>query len=527
MTTRLAIVGDQPTRDPKLGFESYASALIDAIEGGQPAQYTLGLYGPWGSGKSSLLGALASGLRDNGKTVVIEFDAWRYQPGGELVASLLTLIARSLSGHAKLREFGEKIWRVVTAMVRATSLSVGEITGPKATIDGEVLVDALSQSRAPLNFVDAIQEMRAAADAVSGERIVVLIDDLDRCSPSNLVSVLETINNVMDLEGFVFVIALDYDVLVKAITVAYPHVSGHEFIEKMVQIPFRVPPLNTASAHVLRDLLPNLNSLVSLQDERFQSTLLEVIRRALRGNPRQAKRLVNSYLVLDRILVAQRSNSDRTLLLIVLGLQFGWPDAYRRLQRAVTIGALERAGELHDYFLEATDEQGLADFLDKALLDELASVSLLEIIHLAAATAPSTFTDDYDVQVEDLAHMLAVHGWVEVDLDIWKPGDDVEQGHIVRLALRGKRVAIEMREYTQGNQGKKRSAKTVFHTITHVPISDAQALEPTIERLSSSAGLSAWRKEKMAQRQSRLADVTHRVSAPQPAARKSARPPRA
>lgn len=512
MGDRLAVVGDLPTTQPKLGFESYAAALVDAVEGGKPAQYTLGLYGPWGSGKSSLLGALASGLRANGKSVVIEFDAWRYQPGGELVASLLTLIARAIEQNAKLRHFGSKLLDVAHAMVSASSLTFGGPTGATLEIDGEKAMRALDAEKAPPNFVDAIREMRRAADDISGERLVILIDDLDRCSPTNLVAVLETINNVMDLSGFVFVVALDYDVLVQAITAEYPHVSGHEFIEKMVQIPFRVPPLNTSSAHVLRDLLPNFQTLVSLQDERFQSVLLEVVRRALRGNPRQAKRLVNSYLVLDRILSRQKSAASRALLLIILGLQFGWPDDYRRVQRAVSMGALDTAGELERYFDDSEDEHGPAAFLTAVLSRDLASASLPELIHMAATTAPTSAADEREVLVEAVRGMVSAYGWQEVDADVWRPAAEVEQGHTVRLALHGRRLAIEMREYAQTNKthgrGTKRDVKHVFHTVTHVTLADFRTLEPTIERLSSSAGLGAWRKEKMEARQSRLTDVS-------------------
>ena len=54
MPDPLPIVADIPLPEPQLGFGRYASALADAIRGGQPPQFTVGIYGRWGSGKSSM-----------------------------------------------------------------------------------------------------------------------------------------------------------------------------------------------------------------------------------------------------------------------------------------------------------------------------------------------------------------------------------------------------------------------------------------------------------------------------------------
>jgi RecA/RadA recombinase len=51
MGSPIQIVADVPSSSPRLGFETYAEALADAIRGGIPPQFTIGVYGPWGSGK--------------------------------------------------------------------------------------------------------------------------------------------------------------------------------------------------------------------------------------------------------------------------------------------------------------------------------------------------------------------------------------------------------------------------------------------------------------------------------------------
>jgi KAP family P-loop domain len=61
----------------------------------------------------------------------------------------------------------------------------------------------------------------------------------------------------MDIPGFIFVLALDYDVLVRAVSYKYSHVSGHILIEKMVQVPFRVPRLDLDPDTFARELIPD------------------------------------------------------------------------------------------------------------------------------------------------------------------------------------------------------------------------------------------------------------------------------
>ena len=78
MSDPIPIISDVPRDDPGLGFAEYAEALADAIRGGNPAQFTIGIYGQWGSGKSSLLNAIAKNLSRSSDVIPVLFDAWRY-----------------------------------------------------------------------------------------------------------------------------------------------------------------------------------------------------------------------------------------------------------------------------------------------------------------------------------------------------------------------------------------------------------------------------------------------------------------
>ena len=198
----------------------------------------------------------------------------------------------------------------------------------------------------PMERLDAafsrpFEELRGIQKTLKTQRIVVLVDDLDRCSPDKVVALLEAINLVMDIEGFIFVLALDYEVLVSAVDHKYPHVDGHEFVQKMVQLPFRVPPLPTSSATLLRDLIPNWTSFVASHPKEVVASLKDISQSALRGNPRQIKRLVNYVLLLERIVELRRLDVATESLVVIIGLQLAWPGLFREVQDAALLGSVD------------------------------------------------------------------------------------------------------------------------------------------------------------------------------------------
>jgi KAP family P-loop domain len=328
----IAIVADIPSENPGLGFPEYVEAIADAIRGGEPPQFTIGLYGAWGTGKSSLLKAIANVLSDTDSTVLpVLFDAWRHERSEHIVLPLLYRISQAAE-RSGYRALTEHLRRVLSALLFSLRFSVAGVG-----IDTDVARRNWEKSgltRLDDVFAKPFEELRGLPQTLGRNRVAVLIDDLDRCSPEKVVSLLEAINLIMDVPGFIFVLALDYDVLIKAVATKYPHVSGHEFIEKMVQLPFRVPPLTIGAEDFLGELIPGW-SLRTEFPEAFPELLTDVASLGLRANPRQIKRLINSFLLLDRIVERRGLEVDRELMTAMIGLQLRWPDHFRDLQDGI------------------------------------------------------------------------------------------------------------------------------------------------------------------------------------------------
>jgi hypothetical protein len=331
----IPVVVDVPTPEPGLGFVEYAAALSAAIRGGEPPQFTVGLYGSWGTGKSTLLGAVFRDLAQYEDTIAVHFDAWRHERAEHIVVPLLHAVHQAVTatGDATLVSH---LRRALESLVFSLNFKLAFV-GVDASKARERWEDqGLPQLDSA--FAEPFAALQRIPEALDGRRIVILIDDLDRCSPEKVVSVLEAINVVMDVRGLIFVLALDYDVLTEAVRVRYPHIAQpHVFVEKMVQLPFRVPPPDVRGATFLSELVPQLAE--TLDDRRdVADSITDIADIGLQRNPRQLKRLVNAFLLTQRIAELRKVSADDHLLLALLGLQLRWPDRYRSLYASILAG---------------------------------------------------------------------------------------------------------------------------------------------------------------------------------------------
>ncbi|MFL0565907.1 P-loop NTPase fold protein [Microbacterium sp. 179-I 1D1 NHS] len=410
---RLPILVDRPTSEPKLGFENYVSGLAAAITGGNPARYTVGLYGPWGSGKSSLLTALASRLRRSGPAgngpIVVEFDAWRYASSSQLLLPLLHNIKQEVESRAAR---SNKEWLGELARRTAAAISSLEVSfmgiGLTANASGRNEVPD-SES-----FFMPFDEIRSLGSAVNeDERIIVLVDDLDRCSPDRLMDVIEAIHVLTDTSGIVFVLALDYEYLTSAIRRKHAFqnergewetVDADRYIEKVVQVPFHIPRMITKDADI-QDIVPDFGDLSDWMGNVAQADFFEIVEYGLRANPRQVKRLLNTFLLARHM--SWEQNHDAQLMLQAFGLQVAWPQKFEDLAFELrqqedhaptdTIDAVTAYSSLHVDSETGLEDEQLRVYLERVLTPETPIGALRGIMRLAQNVSDSVLPSMEDV----------------------------------------------------------------------------------------------------------------------------------
>jgi hypothetical protein len=212
---------------------------------------------------------------------------------------------------------------------------------------GTVEVENLSEI--VLQLREEFQSLAETHLLGTGKKVVFFIDDLDRVRPVKAVEVLEAIKNLMDIEGCVFVLAVDYEVVATGIHEKYGDLGqkGHNFFDKIIQVPFRVP----VSQYNINDFVKRLAMALDIKaDEKAIGAYTALIENSVGLNPRSIKRIFNSFILLDRVaerrrLYAENNDSSREqarkILFAVLCMEFAYGFLYKGMLKASGRGSDE------------------------------------------------------------------------------------------------------------------------------------------------------------------------------------------
>ena len=409
---------DIETDKDLLGFSVHANLIKDVVTNVKNLPITIGLYGDWGSGKSSVLKILEKELEEDKDSIVIYFDGWTFESFDDaklaLIQGIVDELEKSEKFKEKVKDKAEDIvnafsklkrsinWMRILKVTAKSAIPVlsASMTGGLSVIPMLIsafqehkddLTDILTGEKAEEFLKDIIgtdkEEKKYAAvrefrndfsDLIKKsryEKVIILIDDLDRCLPRHIIENLEAIKLFLNVPGTAFVIAADEYIVSNAIKSEYQSLIkaseqdkadrniGELYMEKFIQLPYRLPSLSNKEVETYVNLLfcqselpqetfntiqkdfieftttskfeiyswDRINTILS--DERygnlqttigFMSRFSNIISVALRRNPRLIKRFLNAYEVRNTLLKASGidSQDNRFALLKLMLLEY-------------------------------------------------------------------------------------------------------------------------------------------------------------------------------------------------------------
>jgi predicted KAP-like P-loop ATPase len=247
------------------------------------------------------------------------------------------------------------------------------------------------------NFEELISETKL-------KKVLVFIDDLDRCSPDTIIGTLEAIKLFLFTEHTAFVIGADERLIKYAVKKRFPEVPGEnlevgrDYLEKLIQYPIRLPPLNTIELTTYINLLlaslyissenfeigrtsiikrkqnngfnfvfdqSNYKDFFSETSDEFDdaialsSQIVPVLSIGLNGNPRQAKRFLNTLLIRMNMALAKGIKLKRRLLAKLMLLEYFKPETFATFHdiQAANEGTLPILVTLEKYALATNEEE--------------------------------------------------------------------------------------------------------------------------------------------------------------------------
>ncbi len=315
------IISDNPEKASNLfGFDAYAKTIAELIAyKDNKTPFVIGIYGPWGSGKTSLMETVRTYLKDSSnlkdetvfrKCKTVWFQAWKYKEEDEILAALIEEIFKTMQRDGFFETFKKEIESFIGKFNILKSL--GKITENVGGIDISELFTELKYKE-KLGFYDTFQDFFDRAlwtylnwrpkfsdteqpDDTKGV-LAVFIDDLDRCPEGKILKVLETIKLFMDKECCVFVIGAAHEIIEK--TLKKTHIEDvNQFMEKIVQVTFNLPQITPDDLKSFVKSIEKINPAL-IEDG---SQHLDVIISAMNNNPRRLKRFLNNLSLLEGLM---------------------------------------------------------------------------------------------------------------------------------------------------------------------------------------------------------------------------------
>ncbi len=374
---------DNETARDFLNFSGVADTVAEIIVQANGRPISIGVSGAWGVGKSSMIKLIRGALeRRKGPFVFVEFNAWLYQGYDDARAALLEVIATTLTAEAEERRTGldkaQELFRRVN-WLRAAKLTAssalalalglppvglaGELyqLGRKALagqVDEETVAAADETARkvgdeissmlrakpeaSPPKEIHAIRECFEQTLSELGVKLVVLIDDLDRCLPPTTISTLEAIRLFLFLQNTAFVIAADDTMIKHAVRSHFDGVDDAmviNYFDKLIQVPIRVPPLGTQEVRAYLMLLFVENSALSEPDkEAIRTKVCAQLAQTWRGYRVDRAFMQTTYAALPADLVSRFDTADRVAPLMTTANQIaGNPRLIKRFLNALSI----------------------------------------------------------------------------------------------------------------------------------------------------------------------------------------------
>ncbi|WP_428267229.1 P-loop NTPase fold protein [Haliangium sp.] len=339
---RMTVLSDRPLRTT----ESYLDHLNLAVKLGPvydilrhhdtQTPLAIAVYGDWGTGKTSAMrwleGLLArwndDGEHDEdeggGKIVrPVWFSPWKYHDKEDVWRGLIAeVIIASIDvrgatvGRIKkaVKEFGLFLGRGFLHVLSHLRVSAG-VGEANASLSMQAVRDIYEDWQDTAHpeggylneFEHTLRAWIRETISDRGERMVIFIDDLDRCMPEVALQVLEALKLYLDIDDLIFVVGVDRQVIDQLVREHYARLGlaadkSRSYLAKMFQVEVTMAPSEAQAEHFLDRQLAAIgahtNEYWSTElDDDERDTFRRVVLRLAQRNPREIKRLLNSALI--------------------------------------------------------------------------------------------------------------------------------------------------------------------------------------------------------------------------------------
>ena len=457
-----------------LKVEKYSLALSNFIIRSD-TPITVGLQGEWGTGKTSLMSLLLEDF--NEKNIACSWvNTWEYslfRNANETTPGVLRGMLEKLKESCKSRG----IWTLkddTEEKFKSAARFLGGLANQIVANQTGIDVKGAAEGGGNQKSSAEVAEIKALiagliTDLITDpknpiEKVVFFVDDLDRIPPGDAVEVLEALKNIFDIPNCVFILAIDYDIVVKGLESKFgPKTDENErefrsFFDKIIQVPFSMP---IGTYDIENFLVEKLKSLGTDIQEQEKELYVKAVKYSIGYNPRSLKRYLNAFSLINHLkeieLDDEQPKGDDFMLFAVLGIQISYPKIFRLLSQKPNFpewnkGFGNKFGVEWDAIQEKIKKFGESDLIDEEWEQvtwgacqsdsylRARAFSVLELLNLLRNKYKDTLEDELETAMT-FASITSVDDDVETKQAVQKVGNktifDGVQTKLLQLAEEG------------------------------------------------------------------------------------------
>lgn len=353
---------DVESKKDFLNYSEASEIVVNVLQNPNMLPISIGVFGSWGTGKSTILNLVEDVLTESPSSkeyLIIRFDAWLYQGFDDARAALLEVIATEIAKtidestplHGKALKVIKRVnkLRVLGWAAEGAALAAGVptfgllskaidsigkgIEGTAGEADGTSVTETITKGKESLK--DILNEEKSSApkeiSALKSEfedllddlnkKIVVFVDNLDRCLPKQTIQTLESLRLFLFMKNTAFVIAADEEMVRHSVKDHFQGVDERhitDYLDKLIQFPIKVPRISTREVRAYLFLLyTSIHEIYGHDSEKLESLRagLELnLRLAWKDEPinvNDALNLLDSSAINDTALSKHFYVSDR------------------------------------------------------------------------------------------------------------------------------------------------------------------------------------------------------------------------
>ena len=356
MKSSIIDVPRKHTQEDLFGIQIYQDALIEYVQL-TDTPITIALQGEWGSGKTSLMNLLRYNLcdKDGAPYYPVWINTWQYslmKTPSQAIMSILDGIINQIGSLNPSKQKWEDSKKKIGGIFKKMATVGTKIAAGAVGVDGGLVDELLDgEGSAQSDIVQLKEEISNMIEQILAENpskrgVTFYIDDLDRIDPPVAVEILELLKNIFDLEHCVFILAIDYDVVIKGLKPKFGELTDknerefRSFFDKIIQLPFSMPVASYNVDTFLVDALSKIEFFTpdELENLELAETLSEITRLSVGTNPRSLKRLTNTLALISIINRKQKvaeaesvSKLSKMINYALVCIQIAYPYIYNQL----------------------------------------------------------------------------------------------------------------------------------------------------------------------------------------------------